>query len=74
MPQIFKALATIAVWVLWISGMVMGFSAFIKGIILGQLYGGTQTPMQYFAAFAVALAYVIGAVVVMILRKRMEKP
>ncbi|MFC1982650.1 hypothetical protein ACFLV5_02560 [Chloroflexota bacterium] len=50
----------------------MGFSAFIKGIILGDLYGATPAPMQYFAAFAVALAYIIGAVVIMRLRQKME--
>ena len=71
MPPIFKALASITVWVLWIAGMVMGFSGFIKGIILGDLYGGV-TPMPYIAGFAVALAYAIGAVVVMILRQKME--
>ena len=52
--------------------MVMGFSTFIKGIILGDLYGATPAPRQYFVAFAIALAYVIGAVVIMILRKKME--
>ena len=72
MPKGFKPLATIAVWVLWIAGMVMGFSAFIKGIILGDLYGATPAPMQYFVAFAVALAYIIGAVVIMRLRQKME--
>ncbi|MFC2033483.1 hypothetical protein ACFLUB_03070 [Chloroflexota bacterium] len=61
MPKGFKPLATIAVWVLWIAGMVMGFSAFIKGIILGDLYGATPAPMQYFVAFAVAVAYLVGA-------------
>jgi hypothetical protein len=72
MPQIFKALATITVWVLWIAGLVCGFSGFIKGIILGDLYGSAPTPMSYWAGFAVALAYGLGAVVVMRLRQKME--
>ena len=72
MPQIFKALASIMVWVLWISGLVMGFSAFIKGIILGHLYGSAVTPMAYPAIFAVALAFGIGALVAMKIRKGLE--
>jgi len=72
MPPIFKALASILVWVLWISGLVMGFSALIHGIILGDLYGSQAAPVSYFAGFTVALAFGIGAVVVMLLRKKME--
>ena len=73
MPQIFKALATIFAWVLWISGMVMGFGALIIGIIAGDLFNPAQPlAMSYPAIFAVALAYGVGAVVVMILRKKME--
>ena len=73
MPQVFKALATIMVWVLWISGLVMGFSTLIVGTIAGDLFNPAQTvPMSYWAGFAVALAYGIGAVVVMILRQKME--
>ncbi|MBI4186743.1 MAG: hypothetical protein HY530_04455 [Chloroflexi bacterium] len=72
MPPIFKALATIMVWVLWIAGLVMGFSVFIHGIILGVIYGPEPAPMEVTVGFAVALAYGVGAVVVMILRKKIE--
>ncbi len=73
MPSYFKALATIMAWVLWIVGMVIGFSAFIMGVINEDLFSSTPVPMEYTAAWAVALAYGIGAIVVMILRKKMEK-
>ncbi len=73
MPDKFKALASILVWILWICGMVMGFSTLIIGIIAGDLFNPAQpTPMSYPALFAVALAYGVGAAVVMILRKKME--
>ena len=72
MPPIFKALATILVWVLWICGMLMGFSVFIHGIILGDIYGPQPAPMSIWAGLAVALAYGIGAVVIMRLRQKME--
>jgi hypothetical protein len=73
MPGSFKALATIMVWVLWISGMVMGFSTLIIGTIAGDLFNpAAQTPMVYPATFAVAGFYGMLAVVTMILRKKME--
>ena len=72
MPDIFKALATVMAWVLWIVALVMGFSTFIAGILSGELYGGEEYSMAYPATFAVAAFYGILAVVVMILRKKME--
>ena len=72
MPPIFKALATIMAWVLWIIALVMGFSTFITGVINGDLYGTGETSMVYPATFAVAGFYAIAAVIIMILRKKME--
>jgi len=72
MPPIFKALATIMAWVLWIIALVMGFSTFIVGTISGDLYGAAELSMSYPATFAVAAFYALAAVVIMILRKKME--
>jgi len=72
MPQIFKALASILAWILWICGMIMGFSVFIHGIMIGAVYGSAPPPMSIWAGFSVALGFGVGAVVVMILRKKME--
>lgn len=73
MPPIFKALASIMVWVLWLVGLVMGFSTFAMGIIRGDLYNTDGvTPMVYPVGFAVSLAFGIGAAVVMLIRKKLE--
>jgi hypothetical protein len=72
MPQIFKALASIMVWILWISGVVMGFSVFFHGIALGELYGSEAPSMSIWAGFAVALAFGIGALAAMKIRKSLE--
>ena len=73
MPDIFKALATIMIWILWISGLVMGFSTLIIGIIAGHLYNpGQITPMAYPASFAVAGFFALLALVGMKIRKDME--
>ena len=72
MPQIFIALASILAWVLWICGMIMGFSVFIHGMVAGVIYGPKPSPMSVWAGFAVALGFGVGSVVVMVLRKKME--
>ena len=73
MPQIFKALATITAWILWIVSLVIGFGTCILGIIAGDLFNPESVlPMTYPAMFAVAGFYAILAVVIMILRKKME--
>jgi len=73
MPQIFKALASITVWILWISGLVMGFSTLIVGTIGGDLFNAAEpVPIAYPAMFAVAGAYAILALVAMKIRKSLE--
>ena len=73
MPQVFKALATITVWILWISALVMGFGAFIMGLINGAIFNpGQDTPVSYAAHFAVAGVYVALALFAMKIRKGME--
>jgi len=72
MPPVFKALATIMVWVLWISGMVMGFSVLIAGIARGEIYGPQAPPMSVWAGFAVALAFGLVALIGMKVRKSLE--
>jgi hypothetical protein len=73
MPPIFKALATIMAWILWICALVDGFSYLAMGIIIRDLYNSSRTPpMVYAAGFAVAGFFAIAAVVIMLLRKKME--
>jgi hypothetical protein len=73
MPDIFKALATIMAWCLFIVSWITGLSAFGMGILSGELYGGGGEPsMIYPVMFALSAAMGVLAVVVMILRKKME--
>jgi hypothetical protein len=73
MPPIFKALATIMAWILWICAFVLGFGTLAMGIIRGDLFNADMAPpVVYAAMFAVAGFYAIVAAVVMLLRKKME--
>ena len=72
MPDIFKALASITAWAMFIIFWVMGLSTFIMGLSTGVLYSSQGVPMTFPVFFAVSLAAGVGAVVVMVLRKKME--
>ena len=72
MPDIFKALASITAWTMFIVFWVMGLSTFVMGLISGALYGDQPASLVLPVFFAVAFANGVGAVVVMILRKKME--
>ena len=72
MPQIFKALASITAWVLFVLAWVIGLSSFISGVVTGGLYGTEPPPMELPVFFALSLAFAFLAVVVMRMRQKME--
>ncbi len=73
MPPIFKTLATIMVWILWIFALVMGFSTLAMGIASGHLYKvDVIPPVEYAAFFVCSGFYAILAAVIMFIRKKME--
>lgn len=72
MPQIFKALATIMAWTLWISSWLTAFFALFVGITAGAFSGSEPPPMVMPVFILVALAQAVSAVVIMRLRQKME--
>ena len=73
MPDIFKALASITAWVLFVLAWITGCSTFLMGLISGSLFSTTEEPPMILPVFfVVSLAEAVSAVVVMILRKKME--
>ena len=71
MPDIFKALASIMAWGLWIGSWITTTCLIIAGLMNNKFFGGEPLPMVFPAMFAVGLALGVGSVVVMILRKKM---
>jgi len=72
MPSIFKALATITAWILWISGLLMALVTLICMGIRGDLFSTDVLQLADAAAFALAGGFAFLAVVVMRLRQKME--
>ncbi len=70
MPQIFKALASITAWILFVSGCVALISrAIVWFTVIG--FAGTETK-QLGMDFFVVIALLVAAVVVMRLRKALD--
>ena len=65
MPQIFKALASITVWILFISGCLATLLAPLSRLTRGEVFGSL-------AAWAIGVTCLILAVVAMKLRKTLE--
>ena len=72
MPPVFKALATITAWTLWICAWAMWLSELLLGILHGTLFGPEPVPMVKMAGLAIALGCAISSVVAMKLRQMLE--
>ncbi len=73
MPQIFKALATINAWVLFVLGwLVLLIGVLIMPSIEGVIFAGTAPPMLFWVALASAIAILTLSVVLMKLRQMLE--
>ena len=72
MPPIFKALASIMAWGLWIGSWIMVTCTIIAGFMNDRFFGSEPLPMVFPAMFAVGLALGVGSIVVMLIRKKLE--
>ncbi len=73
MPQIFKALATVGAWTLFIAGWLFALINLVVGILTGVLFTvGEKGAWEVFAYFVLAIVCVPLSVLVMKLRKKLE--
>jgi hypothetical protein len=72
MPKIFKTLATIAAWTLWLCAWVAFLFPFVSFVAKGYLVNVADAPMGYWISFAVAIASSVGAGFWMLVRRKLE--
>jgi len=72
MPPIFKALATVTAWILWICGLAMAIITLTCMGIRGDLASSDPLRLADAAAFALAAGMTFLAVAVMLIRKKLE--
>ena len=73
MPQIFKALASIMAWILFIGGLIMLVSVLLMTALSGQLYSvDSPPPMEYYVGLGIATIIFAAAAYTMKVRKMLE--
>jgi hypothetical protein len=73
MPPVFKALATIAAWTLFISAWLFALGTLVTGILTGVLFtAGKEGWADVFAYFVLAIVCITLSVFVMKLRRSLE--
>jgi len=73
MPDIFKALATIMVWVMFVGSLFITATSLLFGILEGELFRVGVTPSIFYPImWALAVAMGILSVCAMKLRKMLE--
>ena len=73
MPPIFKTLANITVWTLWVGSWVLLLSTLVMGFVRGQLFSAEAVPpFSYVMFFGLAMVCAILSVCAMKLRKMLE--
>lgn len=68
MPPVFKALSTIAAWVLFVFGLLR----LVIGLVVAFSLGPAQPPIEAYLDFAVGVSSITLSVVVMELRRRFQ--
>ncbi len=73
MPSVFKTLATIGAWTLFIAGWLFALVNLVIAIITGVLFTvGAEGWLEVFAYFVLAIVCIPLSVVVMRMRQKME--
>ena len=73
MPQIFKAMATVSVWGLYVGAWLSAALNFIiGGIIGGYAFSTEPVPMSYYAGYAIAIGFAFAGGFMMLVRKKLE--
>jgi len=72
MPDIFKALATITAWILWICGLATAIITLIAMGVREELFSSEALGLNDAVALALAAGMAFLAVVVMLIRKKLE--
>ena len=73
MPQIFKALASISAWVLFIFGLLGLVGTFVMAVVGGKVFmPGVEPPLQFFMGEGLGGIALILSVCAMKLRQMLE--
>ena len=73
MPQIFKALVTVSIWLMFF--FAWGFSVvgfIVGGLVEGEITGTAPPSMNFLVALALSIGFAFAGGFLMLVRKRLE--
>jgi hypothetical protein len=73
MPQIFKGLVTVSIWLMFILAWAFIVVGLIAGGFVGGELTGTETPsMNFFVGIALSIGFAFAGGFLMLVRKKLE--
>jgi hypothetical protein len=73
MPQIFKGLVTVTIWLMFIFAWIMSvFIIIVPGLVEGEITGTGPPSMQFMVGIALSIGFAFAGGFLMLVRKRLE--
>ncbi len=73
MPQIFKGLVTVSIWLMFIGAWLdILMPLILGGIVGGGLFGAEPPPMNVFVALALSIGFAFAGGFLVLVRKKLE--
>ena len=73
MPQIFKGLVTVTIWLMFIFAWVCSvFVIIVPGLVEGEITGAEPPSMQFVIALALSIGFAFAGGFLMLVRKKLE--
>jgi len=73
MPQIFKPLVTVTIWLMFIFAWIFSvFVIIVPGLVEGEITGTEPPSMNFMVALALSIGFAFAGGFLMLVRKRLE--
>jgi hypothetical protein len=73
MPQIFKGLVTVSIWLMFIFAWIMSvFALIIGGFVGGEITGTAPPSMNFMVGIALSIGFAFAGGFLLLVRKKLE--
>jgi len=73
MPQIFKGLVTVTIWLMFIFAWIMTvFITIVPGLVEGEITGTEPPSMQFLIGIALSIGFAFAGGFLLLVRKKLE--
>ena len=73
MPQIFKGLVTVSIWLMFIFAWIFSvFTVIVPGVVFGEINSTKPPSMNFLVGLALSIGFAFAGGFLMLVRKRLE--